>query len=124
MRYEHFSQPVLPFKKWLRRVLKSAWLAALIAGTTLGIGIFGYYTLGHLPIVDAILESSMILAGMGPVAPMNDIPSKLFASAYALLSGLVIISTTAIILAPWIHRMLHYFYLDRRNEPRNGEKKR
>ncbi len=84
----------------------------------LGIGVFGYMTLGHLPLVDAILEASMILAGMGPVAPMNSVPAKLFASAYALMSGLVIIGTTAVILAPWVHRMLHYFYQDRRGEKR------
>ena len=119
MHFEHFTQPVLPFRKWLRRVVKSVWLAALVAGCALGMGITGYITLGHLPLVDAILEASMILAGMGPVAPMNTIAAKLFASAFALMSGLVIISTTAIILAPWLHRCLHYFYLERRAEKRS-----
>jgi hypothetical protein len=124
MRFEHFSQPVLPFKKWLKRVCKTVWLAAMIAGTALGIGIAGYMVLGHLPLVDAILEASMILAGMGPVAPMNSVAAKLFASGYALLSGLVVISTTALILAPWLHRMLHYFYRERQGgeSRKNGGK--
>jgi len=110
MRYEHYTQPILPFRKWLHRLLRTARLALVIAAVALSVGILGYHFLGNLDWVDSILEASMILGGMGPVAPMNNNAVKLFASAYALMSGLVIIGTTGLLLAPWLHRMLHYFY--------------
>src|SRR5271168_3539395 len=99
MRFEHYSEPVLPFTLWLRRVGKSVQLAALLAGISLAVGILGYHTLGKLGWVDSILEASMILGGMGPVAPLTSDGVKLFAAAYALFSGLVLIGTTGILLA-------------------------
>jgi hypothetical protein len=112
MRFERYSQPVLPFQLWLKRVAQSLWLAAMVAGVSLAIGILGYHTLGGLGWVDSILEASMILGGMGPVAPLANNAVKLFASAYALFSGLVLITTTGILLAPWLHRMLHYLHYE------------
>lgn len=126
MKFEHYSQPVLPRHKWLARVFHSVWCAVVVAGGMLTIGVFGYHILGKLPWVDALLEASMILGGMGPVAPMAGDAVKIFASMYALASGLVIIGTTGILLAPWIHRLLHHFYQERRHAGRvpGGEHRR
>jgi hypothetical protein len=110
MRYEPISQPVLPFHKWLIRAARSASCAFVLVGVMLLFGTLGYHIFNHLPWIDALLDASMILAGMGPVAPLTNNTAKLFASFYALLSGFVIIGTTGIILAPWLHRMLHYLY--------------
>lgn len=112
MRFEKYSDPVLPLKPWLGRVGKSLLLAGIVAGASLAIGIFGYHVIGGLGWVDAILEASMILGGMGPVAPLQSNAVKLFASAYALYSGLVLIGTTGILLAPWLHRFLHRLHAD------------
>jgi len=109
MRFERFSEPLLPFNCWLRRMIKSIGLAVAITGTALLIGIIGYHLLGKLGWVDSILEASMILGGMGPVATMQNDPVKLFASAYALFSGLVVLSTMGIILGPWLHRVMHHW---------------
>lgn len=54
----------------------------------------------------------MILGGMGPVDPLTGTASKLFASAYALASGLVLVGATGLVLGPILHRMLHQFHLD------------
>jgi len=58
------------------------------------------------------LNASMILAGMGPVNPLTSDAAKIFASAYALLSGLVFIGATGILLTPIFHRVLHHFHLE------------
>lgn len=110
MPYERRHEPLLPPRQWLRRVVGSVWLAASIVVAALGIGIVGYHEIGGLPWIDALLESSMILGGMGAIAPMRDDATKLFASFYALFSGLAVITTTGVILAPWLHRMLHWFH--------------
>lgn len=110
MSFEHRLDPLLPFDMWLRRVAKSLGLAAVIGSVSLGIGVCGYHWLGNLSWIDSILEASMILGGEGPIAPMTNDAVKLFASAYALFSGLVLLSTMGILLAPWLHRMMHRFH--------------
>jgi len=84
--------------------------AVLIVG--LGIGVLGYHHIAHLSWVDAVLNASMILTGMGPVAVLVTDASKLFASAYALFSGIVFLTATGIVLGPVVHRVLHRFHLE------------
>ncbi len=110
LKFENYRQPVVPFAVWLKRVARSFALSCGILGVALGIGIIGYHTLGHLSWIDSILEASMILGGMGAVAPMTDSAVKLFASAYALFSGFVALSSMAIILTPWLHRVMHHLH--------------
>lgn len=99
----------IPFthERWRSNVRRATLLALLVVAVSLGIGVTGYHTLGHLPWVDALLEASMILGGMGPVAPMTGNAVKIFASIYALFSGLMLISTTGLLLAPWMHRLIY-----------------
>ena len=54
----------------------------------------------------------MILGGMGPVDPVRTTAGKLFASFYALYSGLVIIGVAGLLLAPVVHRYLHKFHIE------------
>ena len=107
---ERKHQPVLPRSAWMARVLRFTGLAGSVIGATLLLGVTGYHFIGQLSWVDALLEASMILGGMGAVAPMHTDAIKLFASFYALLSGLVIVSSTGILITPWIHRLLHSFH--------------
>jgi len=111
MKYEHFTQPLAPRKVWLRRVFGAFNLAAGIILIALLVGVIGYHYMGELPWVDAILEASMILGGMGPVATMKSDAVKLFASVYALLSGFVLLSSFSVFTVPWLHRLLHKFHI-------------
>ena len=122
MKFEHYSEPILPFRHWLSRMATSFWFVCLFAGAALVFGVIGYHFLDHLSWVDAILEASMILAGMGPVAPMSTDSAKLFASAYALMSGLFVIGATGFILAPWLHRVLHYLHQDQAKAASNKKR--
>jgi len=94
------------------RVLKFFCLAMLLAGLALLIGVLGYHWIAEMSWVDSILNASMILGGMGPMGELKTDGAKLFASAYALFSGLVFISVMGIVLAPAAHRALHLFHLD------------
>ncbi len=120
MSFEHRSEQLLPFHLWMRRVAKHFGMAAGIVGVSLVIGVIGYHTLGPMPWLDALLEASMILGGEGPIEVMGNPNVKIFASCYALFSGLILLSTVGIVLAPWLHRMLHKFH----NETVGAEKKR
>lgn len=83
-------------------------------------GSAGYHYLGDLPWIDALLNASMILAGMGPVDPIQSSAAKLFASFYALYSGIAFLTMVAILMAPLLHRFLHRFHLEVSDE--DGEK--
>ncbi len=107
--YEHRNAPLLSRAKFLRRVGRHLSLAVLIIGVALGIGVFGYHWLGGLNWVDSLLNASMILGGMGPVDTLHSTPAKIFASFYALFSGLGFIGIAGLMLAPFAHRLLHRF---------------
>ncbi|MDX1921807.1 MAG: hypothetical protein SFW65_01575 [Alphaproteobacteria bacterium] len=116
LRFENKKEPLLPRNKWVQRLINTAWLATGVIAGSLTIGVTGYHFISGLPWIDALLESSMILGGMGAVAPMTTDAAKLFASFYALMSGLIIMSTTGLLLAPFLHRMMHRFHADPDNQ--------
>ena len=110
--YEHRSHPLLSSAKFARRVFRHLLLALLAIGVALGIGIIGYDCIGGLSWIDSLLNASMILGGMGPVDPLHSSAAKLFASFYALFSGLAFIGIASLMVAPFSHRLLHRFHIE------------
>jgi len=110
--YERKHQKVAPRAVFVRRLLVHVLLAVLLIAVALFSGLAGYHWIGRLGWTDSLLEASMILGGMGPVNPLPSSGAKIFASAYALFSGLVFIALIGIVLAPVVHRMLHKFHAD------------
>jgi len=95
-------------------MLKSLLWTAAVVGISLFIGVSGYHFFENLPWLDALLNASMILGGMGPVDTLKTVGGKLFASFYALYSGLVLIGLMGLLLAPVFHRILHTFHETRK----------
>ena len=110
--FEHKSEKVLPLPRFFGRLARSFLWTVAILSVALSLGVVGYHTVAGLDWTDALLEASMILMGMGPVAHMGTAGAKLFASGYALFSGVVFLSAVSILLAPVFHRFLHKFHLD------------
>jgi hypothetical protein len=65
--FEHRSKPILPFKAFLARLSRSLALVALMVASALALGVLGYHAIAGLSWIDALLDASMILSGMGPV---------------------------------------------------------
>jgi hypothetical protein len=105
--FEHHREPLLTHRQFLRRLLRSAGLAVGIIAVSLLIGILGYHFIAGLDWIDSFENASMILSGMGPVDNMPSDTAKVFAGCYALFSGVVFLTTVAVLLAPMVHRMLH-----------------
>jgi hypothetical protein len=87
-------------------------LALAVVLVSLAVGVCGYHYLDGLPWVDSLLNASMILGGMGPVDPLMTTAGKIFASVYALYSGLALIAVVGLLLAPIIHRVMHVFHME------------
>jgi hypothetical protein len=110
--YEHRTEPLLPPAQFASRLLNHSGLAALIVGLSLAAGTVGYHLMADLSWLDALLNAAMILTGMGPVAPLQSVSAKLFATIYALYSGVVFLAVAGIMFAPVVHRILHKLHLD------------
>jgi hypothetical protein len=109
--YERHHQPLLSRKAFLRRVARHVGTSVGIIAGSLGIGILGYRFLEHFNWIDALLNASMILGGMGPVGELKTTAGKIFASFYALYSGLIVLVAAGVIFVPVLHRFLHRFHL-------------
>ena len=109
--YEHRSQPLLSRAQFRARLLRHALLALAIMLAALAIGVLGYRLTEGMDWIDALLNASMILGGMGPVGELHTNGAKLFASLYALFAGVVFIGLTGVLLAPLMHRLMHRFHL-------------
>jgi hypothetical protein len=110
--YEHHSEPLLSRKFFILRFALHGLVAGGVIAASLAIGVLGYHFLEGLPWIDSLLNASMILGGMGPVDPLASTAGKLFASFYALFSGIVFLVIAGILLAPVVHRFLHKLHLD------------
>ena len=71
----------------------------------------GYHFLESLSWIDALLNASMILGGMGPVTPLQTNAGKIFASFYSIYSGVILLASVGVLAAPIFHRFLHRFHL-------------
>lgn len=108
--YEHKSEPLLSRRAFYSRFARSFAVTVVIVIFSLLLGSAGYHYLGGLPWIDSLLNASMILTGMGPVDPLKTSAAKLFASFYALYSGIAFLTMVAILMAPLLHRFLHTFH--------------
>ena len=115
--YEHKSQQLLPRNLYLRRLIGHASVAISIMFCSLAVGILGYHFLGGLLWIDSLLNASMILGGMGPIDGLQTTAAKIFASFYALFSGIVFLVIAGILIAPFVHRLLHRLHLEESDNP-------
>ncbi|HQQ64168.1 MAG TPA: hypothetical protein PLF22_11435 [Pseudomonadales bacterium] len=109
---EHRQQPLLSSAAFGWRVFRHVAMAATLVLLSLAMGMVGYRELENMSWIDAFLNASMILGGMGPVAALQTDAGKLFAGAYALFSGIIFLVGVGLIFAPLVHRMLHHFHLE------------
>lgn len=110
--FEHRHEPLLSRSEFYRRVVLYGAFAGGIIGVSLLIGVLGYHFIEGMAWIDSLLNASMLLGGMGPVGEMHTNGGKLFASFYALYSGMVLLVAVGVLISPIFHRMLHRFHLE------------
>jgi hypothetical protein len=113
-KFEHGAQALIPLHQFIRRLAHSGIIALVLIAVSLSIGMLGYHVFVGLNWIDAFLNASMLLGGMGPVNTPASFGGKLFAGLYALYCGLVVILVAGVLLAPVAHRILHRFHMEGR----------
>ncbi len=113
--YEHKRQPLASPQQFLGRLGRNLLWCLLILGISLLIGTIGFcaYTSDAYSWVDCFHNASMLLSGMGPVIiDFKSDSGKIFSSLYALYSGITLLTSVSILLAPVVHRFFHKLHLD------------
>jgi len=114
--YEHKKQQLAPIHVYRKRLKINALIALVILVLSLFIGMLGYkLTIPEFDWYDSLLNASMILSGMGPVVDNNIVlnkAAKVFASIYAIFSGVTFLTTFGIFLTPVLHRFFHKLHLE------------
>src|ERR1035437_3904825 len=113
--FEHRQEPLAPRPRYHRRLLRHLGIGIGLVGVSLGIGVLGYHFCGGLDWLDALVNASMILSGMGPVNELHNDAGKLVASVFAFFRGVAFISSVGVMFAPVVHRFLHKFHLEARS---------
>jgi hypothetical protein len=113
-KFEHKSQKPLPRKQFLARLWLHFIIAAGVTFVALALGMAGYHVFEGFSWIDSFLNASMILGGMGEVDALKTDSGKLFAGCYALFSGLWVVTSMALLLAPVFHRIMHKLHCDTR----------
>ena len=116
------THQLLPPEQFRHRLIISSGLATGLITVSLGIGMIGYHVFAGLSWLDSLLNASMILTGMGPVDPMRTVAAKVFASAYAIFSGVAFLTSVGFVLTPVFHRFLHRFHLDVEDEAKRPKR--
>jgi hypothetical protein len=111
MQHSRFKK-LPPRKHFLTRLAKNFLLAMSLLTLSLLIGMWGYHHYMHLGFADSLINASMILSGMGPVDHADTDGAKIFASLYAIYSGVAFISSMAFLFVPIVHRFLHKVHLE------------
>jgi hypothetical protein len=121
--FERRHEKLAPLSVFVWRLVKSIGVGSAMIGAALLIGVAGYHWFAKFDWIDSILEASMILGGMGPVNgdKLFTNTAKLFASAYALFSGLIFIGVMGVVLSPIMHRLMHKFHLDKEGRNKSSE---
>ena len=102
--YENKKQALAPKAIYINRIRKNILFAIGILFISLSIGVIGNkLTIPEFDWYDSLLNASMILSGMGPIIGGDIVltnTAKVFASVYALFSGVTFISTIGLRLTP------------------------
>lgn len=103
-----------------KRLWRHLRYCAELVGVSLVVGVAGFMWICDQSLEDAILNTSMLLGGMGPIGAPDTWPlaGKYFASVFALYAGLVFVSVAALLLAPVFHHVLHLVH---KEQVRAGE---
>lgn len=122
--FERIGQPLASRRQFIRHLGRNLGLALILIAILLAIGMCGYRFLEGLSWLDSYAHAAMILSGMGPYNEPSSAGGRFFEGTYALFSGLVVVATTGLILAPVLHRIMHGLHVPDDDDEKSDEGKK
>ncbi len=110
--YESRKQSILPGRAFAWRMIRHLAAAILLIAIIVAIGVIGHMLCEPMNLHDALLNTALVVSGIGPYVLPETIMGKVFLAFYSLLVGLTLITTSGLLLAPIAHRILHRLHLD------------
>ena len=110
--YEHRTAPLLPWHAFRRRLIRHGAYAVILVTVSMIGGTWGFWFFGGQEPIDALLNTGMLLGGMGPIGDLRSTAGKLFATFFALYAGLAFLGVATLLFAPVFHRAIHTFHLE------------
>jgi hypothetical protein len=124
MLYEHRFEAPLSMPRFVLRMIRHAGAATLIIVGSLLLGMWGYHSFAQEAWIDAFVNATMLLGGMGQVGDVTTTSGKLFSGFYSLYSGMVFLVLIATMLTPVIHRVLHRFHWEADQKRNTGSRRK
>lgn len=110
--YESKTETVLSSRQFVLRMARHIGLAMLLIVIALGAGTAGHMWFEPVSWHDAMLNISLMLAGLGPFLLPETVAGKMFFAFYNTVIGLVFVALLGVVMAPILHRVIHKFHLD------------
>lgn len=115
---ERIGSTLPPVSKFIKHLTRNIIFGLIFIAMALFVGMLGYHAFEHMSWIDAFVNASMILSGMGPLTPLETFSGKLFAGLYALFSGLAFIAIVVLIFSPVVRRFFHEIHIEMDKEGR------
>ncbi len=109
-------------RKYHRRVLKFLGVYVAFIGLSLLIGITGYRLTENYTWIDCLLNTAMLMGGMGQINQLQTDVGKAFASAFSIYCGTFELLGLAIILSPVARWFLRVTEISKPKEEQAEEK--
>lgn len=110
--YEKRRDAIASKSVFFSRLARNGVLSLVVVVASLLLGSSGYMFFERMSAIDAFANAAMILSGMGQLNPLTTDGGKIFASLYAIASGLLLFAIAGLMLAPVYHRVLHRFHVE------------
>ena len=110
--FEHYRQPLLPRHKFLLRMARSVIVSLCFLLATIFWGTFSFHAIEGYSLIDAFLNSVMIMTGVGTIGIITTNAGKILTGIYSIISTFIFFAILAIIFTPMLHRVLHRLHLD------------
>ena len=122
--YESRTAPLLPWPAFIRRMLRHGGYVLGFALASIVGGMVGFHCFADQEWIDAFVNTTMLLGGMGPVGELCTTGGKIFAGIFALYAGLAFIAAFAVLTAPVLHRLIHRFHTEDQDVHKSREDRR
>ena len=115
VRFERRHEALAPPEVYRQRLFTAGAVGGVIVVLSLALGTAGYLFFEGLGALDAFLNASMILSGMGPLHSPATVGGKIFCALFALYSGFAVLAIAGIVFAPVVHRVFHRFHIEEKD---------